>query len=254
MLTDIWKEVKGSDYLTTIEETVWRVVEAQEVMSTRILVDSLEEQEILEDLIEISEPALSNELALYHPLLYSSFRFPPLKHGSRFGRRFENSLWYDSISFGTVFAEKAFYQLNFLRDSAGYYDIVEVPLTVFSVDIKSNRGIDLTKRPFVKFKDAISSPVSYAVSQPLGTDMRSDDVEVFRYQSSRCPHQGVNVGLFTPKAFAHTTPNAKSFQSWHCHATKQRLEYVRTNVPESETMRFTLDEFMVDKKLPLLLG
>ena len=70
----------------------WRAVDAEVVLATRKLVDSVREQEILERLIEESERAarsLEEERDDLHPLLTTPFRLPPLAHGSRFSARHE---------------------------------------------------------------------------------------------------------------------------------------------------------------------
>src|SRR5579883_749608 len=130
MIADIWKEGNGEKNITTINETAWRIVELQENTSTRKLVDSLEEQKILDELIEQSKPALLESQARFHPLLYTPFRYPPLKHGSRFGKKTEPSLWYGSLSPDTAMAEKAYYQLAFINASAGEFGLIISPMTI----------------------------------------------------------------------------------------------------------------------------
>ena len=62
---------------------LWRAVEAQHVVSTRVLVDTLDEQAELERLLDAAKPAIEHPPAL-HWLLYTPFRYPPLPSGSRF--------------------------------------------------------------------------------------------------------------------------------------------------------------------------
>jgi hypothetical protein len=236
--------------VTSINETAWRMVEAQHVTSTRKLVDSLEEQIILEDLIEETKPSLSSVL---HPLLSTPFRYPPLSHGSRFGSHIEHALWYGALSLKTVMAEKAFYQYHFLHDSIADFGVVEVPLTAFSSHIKSTKAIRLTHSPFVKYKTKISSPLSYAVSQPLGSAMRDEGIEVFTFHSAR-DQTGINLALFTPKAFARKQPNEKSFQAWQCIVDQGVIEFVRSNALTIESQVFYKNDFMVDGVLPALMG
>ena len=59
----------------------WRAVEAQHVASTRRLVDSNEEQILLETLLEESKP---RSFAPLDYLLATPFRYPPWTRGSRF--------------------------------------------------------------------------------------------------------------------------------------------------------------------------
>src|SRR5207245_1032206 len=89
-------------------------VEAQHQVSTRKLVDTLEEQALLEELIDRAKPPDSTRGRL-HYLLSTPFRYPPLRHGSRFATRQERSLWYGSETRRTAFAEVAYYRLVFLE-------------------------------------------------------------------------------------------------------------------------------------------
>lgn len=250
MLTDIWRKCNGEDHITSLSDTAWRIVEAQDITATRKLVDSLEEQALLEELIESSKPALAKKLMELHPLLYTPFRYPPLKHGSRFGKRSEHSLWYGSLELSTAMAEKAFYQFNFLKASKAQYGVIEVPLTAFSIQIKTDRGIKLIDHPFSEYTKIISSPLSYERSQALGTAMRNANIQAFNYQSARIFHQGSNIALFTPKPFLHKKPNSKSFQSWQCIANNNLIEFIRSSAITAEHQSFSIDSFLVNGELP----
>ena len=56
MSRSIWMRCEGSSRLRLLELDAWRVVESQHIVSTRKLVDSDEEQTVLEDLIEKVKP------------------------------------------------------------------------------------------------------------------------------------------------------------------------------------------------------
>ncbi len=250
MSKDIWAECEGKNHISTLKETAWRLVEAQEITATRRLVDSLEEQIILEDIIENAKPPLSKRYLEYHPLLHTPFRYPPLKYGSRFGSPLEHSLWYGSTQPATTMAEKAYYQFHFLRASSADFGMVELRLTLFSANVKTEKGVSLLKKPFAEHKQTISSPDSYHRSQLLGAAMREDGVEAFTYQSARDPNDGVNIALFTPKAFMHKSPTANSFQSWQCIANKELIEFIRICAIELESLSFNINTFLVNGKLP----
>lgn len=250
MESDLWLRCQGQHHIGPLHETAWRMVETQDVMASRKLVDSLIEQFILEDMLESSKPFLARSLQDYHPLLYTPFRYPPLKHGSRFGKQFEHALWYGSLQVSTCMAEKAFYQFNFLRAVDADFGIVEVPLTAFSASIQTDQGIKLINQPFSNDTNLISSPVSYEASQTLGFNMRQAGMEAFNYYSARDTNQSINIALFTPKAFLHKKPNAKSFQSWLCIANNNLIEFIRTHSLTSESYSFPLKEFLIDGALP----
>lgn len=250
MAIDIWKKCRGKNLIKSVKTTAWRLVEAQEVTATRKLVDSFAEYQILENLIESQKPTLKTDLLDIHPLLYTPFRYPPLKYGSRFGNRFEPSLWYGSLDVTSSMSEKAFYQLNFLRGSKADFGLVESQLTLFSCDIKTKRGIRLEITPFAEFVNEISSPTTYDISQQLGANMRTSLVEGFTYQSARDPNKGINIGLFTPKAFVHSNPNPSSFQTWLCLSNKEVVEFIKASSMINESKVFPIQKFLVNNELP----
>jgi len=226
------------------------VVEAQHLTSTRKLVDSAEEQAALEALLERVKPPVPDEPAFVGPhfLLTTSFRYPPLRHGSRFSTRFERSLWYGSKTRRTAFSEAAYYRLLFLEGTSADLGRLEVELSVFRVPVRTRRGVDLTRPPFDAYRSRISSPASYDDSQALGSAMREAGVEAFRFTSARDPDGGINVALFTPKAFAAPVPDA--FEQWTCIATRERVEFQRRDFFDRTVRTFDRPTFLCDGRLP----
>ena len=84
-MSDIWQACAGRLRPGTLSGTLWRMVESQEEIATNALVDTLEEQAALEYLLDATKPRRSG-LDDLHYLLATPFRYPPLRHGSRFGR------------------------------------------------------------------------------------------------------------------------------------------------------------------------
>jgi len=252
MATKIWTQCNGINHIRLLNETAWRIIESQEMTATRKLVDSFDEQIILDDMIESNKPRVAKEYSNFHSLLYTPFRYPPLKHGSRFGKKMEPSLWYGSLELNVAMSEKAFYLFNFLRASKAKYGIVEQPLTIFSTLIKTDRGIKLSEPPFSKYTSLISSPDSYEISQRLGSAMREANIQAFTYKSARdaAAAAGINIALFTPKAFGHKKPNITSFQSWQCIANNHLIEFSRLSSITRETTSFSVDQFMLNGTLP----
>jgi hypothetical protein len=163
---------EGASRLQLLQITPWRVVESQHQVSTRKLVDSAAEQELLETLVDRVKPPAIGGVRL-HYLLSTPFRYPPLRHGSRFGSRQERGLWYGAVEQRTAFAEVAYYRLLFLEGTRASLDVVMTELSAFTVRMRSDRGVQLDQAPFAEHAEAISSPVSYAASQALGRAMRA---------------------------------------------------------------------------------
>ncbi len=250
MPSRIWTRCAGSSRVRGLSARPFRLVEAQHLTSTRKLVDSADEQALLETLIERAKPPVPSgpEFDGRHFLLTTSFRYPPLRHGSRFATRFERSLWYGSKQRRTAFAEAAYYRLVFLEGTRADLGRLEVEVSAFRVPVRTRRGIDLTKAPFDLEAERISSPVRYDDSQALGAAMREAGVEAFRYRSARDRDGGVNVALFTPKAFA--APRPEAFETWTCTATRERVEFQRKDFFERATVGFVRAAFLVGGALP----
>ena len=247
MSSSIWTRCAGDSRLAPLHLSAWRAVEAQHLVSTRKLVNTNEEQELLEELIErVKPPAQAGERL--HYLLFTPFRYPPLRHGSRFGSRRERGLWYGSLERRTAFAEVAYYRMVFLEGTQAALGTLETVLTAFTAQIRTRQGIDLTAAPFDSHRRAISSPTSYISSQALGTAMRRAGVEAFRYSSARDTAGGVNIGVFAPAAFGNSKP--KSFQTWHCAASRERVDITQGDYFKRENFAFPRAQFLVGGGLP----
>jgi hypothetical protein len=247
MSSSIWTQCAGDSRVAPLSLAAWRAVEAQHLVSTRKLVDSTDEQEMLESMIErVKPPAITH--GRLHYLLSTPFRYPPLRNGSRFGTRRERGIWYGAMDRRTAFAEVAYYRMVFLEGTRARLGTVETPLTVFSAQLRTRRGIDLTTPPFDALRRTISSPTSYVSSQALGRSMRAANVEVFRYYSARDSEDGVNVGVLSPAAFGSAKP--KRFETWHCAATRERVDFAQRDYFKRETFAFPREQFLVNRELP----
>ncbi|TMA12328.1 MAG: RES domain-containing protein [Deltaproteobacteria bacterium] len=133
MSPSIWTRCAGRSEIRRLAGRFRRVVEAQFRNSTRKLVDSDDEQRALEELLDVKAklPVPAGFEGL-HYLLYTPFRHPPLRHGSRFGTRGERGILYAARELPTVFAEVGYYRLVFLEGTAAPLSPIQVELTAFS--------------------------------------------------------------------------------------------------------------------------
>jgi len=206
---------------------------------------------LLEELLEGSKPPVAGDLEGLeglHYLLLTPFRYPPLRHGSRFGVKTERGIWYGSQTLPTCFAEIAYYRFVFLEGTAAELAPLFVELTAFQAVIRTTRGVDLTSGVFRSHSGRIASPSRYEIAQKLGRDMRADGVEVVRYPSAR-DRGGVNVAVFSPRAFGRRVP--ESLETWLCVATKERVELSRQDyLGDRESLVFERAGFEVRGRLP----
>lgn len=249
MSSSIW--TRCGRRLSPLVAEPWRAVESQHIISTRKLVDSRDEHELLEALIDGAKPPPPREegFARLHYLLFTPFRYPPLLNGSRFGTRGERGIWYGSDSIETALAERAYYKL---LAHAGTTARLPSPftgqITLFRATVNTERGVDLSTGPFARHRALISSPTDYSVSQQLGREMRTDDVHAFRYVSARDPGGGTNVGVLDPAAFARADPTAQ--QEWFFTLGPEAVEYEKRDLITPVTKTFPKAGFLVSGKLP----
>ncbi len=228
----------------------WRAIEAQHVVATRKLVDSEADHELLEAMIEAHKPPSLDPggAGALHYLLSTPFRYPPLRHGSRFGRRIERGIWYGAETPEACFAEAAYYRLVFLEGSAADLAPLSVELSVFRTRLVTERGVDLLSGRFTGARARLASPTDYSLSQSLGSWARGAGVEVLRYPSARLAG-GANYAVLAPEAFAERKPAAP--QTWHCVATREAVEMTRRSYFERASYRFVRAAFLVNGMLPL---
>lgn len=215
---------------------IWRAVESQSRASTMRLVETLEDQEILEGLLDENKPPLPEGCDDLHYLLATPFRYAPYPDGSRFRRAGQpEGAFYASEAIRTALAELAFHRLLFYRDSPdAALPRNPVEHTGFAVRCRSDRLIDLTAPPLDRDTDLWTAPHDYAACQDLADAARATDVEALRSRSVRDPEGGGNITLLSPAAFRDTAPY--ELQTWHvfvrpdrvqvwCEAPRQRHEF-----------------------------
>jgi hypothetical protein len=78
--------------------------------------------------------------------------------------------------------------------------------------------------------------------------MREAGVEAFRYPSARDDKGGINVGAFAPAVFGSTKP--RSFESWYCAASRERVEVARGDFLKREELTFPRSQLLVQGSLP----
>ena len=88
-MSDLWPLCREALQIGPLVGELLRLVESQEQVAASTLVDDLGEQALLEDLLDNAKPPRRPGTEGLHYLLATPFRYPPLRHGSRFGNRFE---------------------------------------------------------------------------------------------------------------------------------------------------------------------
>lgn len=215
--------------------TVWRLVEAQNRVSTMKLVDDLEEQETLEELLDASKPPVPPECRHLHWLLFTPFRYQA-RGDSRFRRAGRTpGVFYAAEAVETAVAEIAFWRLLFFLESpATPWPANPLEMTGFAARFDTPLCLDLTAPPYDARAADWLHPTDYAACHALADEARGLGCTAIRSPSARDPAGGINVSLLSCAAFAAAEPLAR--QTWHmqvsdagvsalCEAPEGRLHF-----------------------------
>lgn len=218
---------------TTLD--LWRAVEAQHRVSTMVLVDTLDEQALLEHILDDSKPPLESAQRSLHYLLFTPFRYPPLPNGSRFRGPFDPGVFYGAEETRTACAELGYWRWRLLNDSPQLVSIPPVPQTLFRTAV-AGEAIDLREPPWSERRRQWTDPVDYSACQQLARDVRAEGIPVIRYQSVRDPQAGACAAVLSHSAFVKPVPEES--QTWTLAVFRQRVFWRRDSIFEEESFEF----------------
>ncbi len=243
-----WSALVDTAPRAELRGDVLRLVESQEQVATASLVSTLAHQTVLEEMLEETKPARPRAAGKLHYLLATPFRYPPLRHGSRFGRRAEPSLFYGSLTEPAVLAEAAYYRFHFWYGmDAPPPRRIDTQHTLFAARYSSVQALQLHQAPFDTHAELLMHPADYGATQALGTAMREAGVELFEFASARDPQRGLNVALFSPRPFTRRAPVRED--AWLCQLTADRVRFRKMQA--ADFYEFPLSVFLVGGTLPL---
>jgi hypothetical protein len=249
-VSQIWQDCQGWERIAPLHETAVRIVESQEQIATTELVNTLDEQHVLEQLLETTKPALPQGADAYDYLISTPFRYPPLPYGSRFGQRLQSGIYYGSLTIDTALAECAYYRFVFWSGMAVPPPGARLTTahTTFEVQVAAARGIALDAKPFNQHTAVISDPAQYGASQQLGSTMREAGVEAFTFHSARDAEAGSNIGVFTLSAIQSRKP--VNLRQWICTTTGEAVSFIEVHA-NRQPYSFSLSGFLVNSILPV---
>ena len=219
---------------------LWRAVEGQHSISTMVLVDSLQEQELIEHLLEGSKPPAPVGADGLHWLLFTPFRYPPLPNGSRFRGPLDPGVFYGADEIETACAELGYWRWRFLMESPSLASLDPKPQTVFRVEIDT-LTVDLRQPPFLENRALWIAPDNYAPAQEFARVAREAKIGAIRYESVRSPSHGGCGAILTPTAFAE--PQPKNAQTWWLSVTRDRVSWQCDDVLQRTVFEFDCGGF-----------
>jgi hypothetical protein len=248
MSSNTWTPAALSSEAHALSGTCWRLVEAQHRVATLKLVDTVEEQEVLEELIENTKPSLPPGCEGLHYLLSTPFRYGAVyPTGSRFRRAgLTEGVFYASGEPHTAVAEIVFYRLLFFAESPDTpWPSNAAEYTAFSAAYATKKGIDLTRGRLAKDKVLWMQLRDYEPCQTLCDAARAAKINVIRYMSVRDPQHGMNLALLSCEAFSK--PRPVSGQTWHIRLSDAGAQAVCESPKSGIT--FGCDAFAVDPRI-----
>ena len=215
MPSTTWTHAELSSSGQELSGLCWRIVEAQHHVSTLKLLDTLDEQLLLEGLIEGTKPMVPPECRHLHYLLFTPFRYGAVyPNGSRFRRAgITEGVFYSAEAVETAIAEMTFHRLLFFAELPRTpWPQNPAEYTAFAAEYKTNKAIDLRRGRFRAQSAAWANLVDYSQCQALAEAARIAAIEIIRYRSVRDPMHGTNLALLTCRVFKN--PQPVSLQTW----------------------------------------
>ena len=216
---------------------VWRMVEAQHIVSTSKIVETRAEQELLEDILEERKPPVPREAVGLHYLLFSPFRYET-RHpsGSRFRAVHDPGVFYAAETVHTAAAEVGYWRWRFLQDTAGLERLQPCSFTAFRVPIKTG-CVDVRRPPFDSTAAQWQHPTDYSATQAFGRIARNAAIGAILYQSVRDPQRHYCVAVLTSLAFAAKKPDTAT-QTWMLTISAEEAIWMRQ---DGESFSFRTD-------------
>ena len=235
MSSTIWTARAVASDAASARFDLWRAVEAQHVVATAELVDTLDEQYTLERLLEESKPAVPPIARQLHWLLFTPFRYPPPPGGSRFRGPTDPGVFYGADLIRTACAELGYWRWRHLQDTPTLTAMPTKPQTLFRSGV-ATECVDLQKLPFARDWATWTRRDDYAACQRFARIARDAGVGAIRYESVRDPLSGTCGAVLSPAAFVPPVPLEQ--QTWMLSVTRDRVVWQRTGVLQDDEFEF----------------
>lgn len=228
MSSRIWTATAVASEIREAAFEVWRAVESQHAISTRPLVDTLDEQKLLENILEQHKPPMPEGADQAHFLLATPFRYIS-PTATRFRAVTDPGVFYAAEEIRTACAELGYWRWRFLTESPDLPDIDWTAQTLFSAPLNGGM-VDLRIPPFEADRANWVSN-DYGATQRLALACREAGVDAIRYESVRDPERGGCVAVLNLTAFAGPPTETKS-QNWKLRVEQEAVVWRRDSIYE----------------------
>ena len=199
------------------------------------LVDSLDEQLVLERVLEVSKPAIPEAARRLDYLLFTPFRYLPPPGGSRFRAVDDPGVFYAADRVRTACAELGYWRWRHLLDTPSLSAMPQRAQTVFRVKV-AGETVDLRTAPFARDHAFWTAPDNYSACQRFARAAREGGIQLIRYESVRDPQHEGCCAVLDPHAFARPAPLDR--QTWMLSVFRERVVWQHTHSPGGEAFEF----------------
>lgn len=223
MTGTLWDE-QWFGHAKNARRKLWRGVEAQHRVATMRLVDNLAEQELLEQLIEGSKPALPPDSQGLHYLIATPFRYTS-PYPSRYRPANEPGIWYGAEEPETVAAELAYWRWKFLVESDGLREAQLVTEHTFFQAQFRGLELDLTAQPWAGLRAVLRHGEDYSACHELARQVRGragPAIAGLHYESAR-REGGLCQAVLLARSLS--LPSLHLQQTWICKTTQQLVMF-----------------------------
>jgi len=242
-----WTPRAVASEAASLRHDIWRAVEAQHVVATMALVDTLDEQHVLERLLDEGKPPVPDSAKHLHYLLFTPFRYSPPPGGSRFRGPNDPGVFYGADLPRTACAELGYWRWRHLLDVPALNSMPAKPQTVFRVKLATD-AVDLREPPFKRDRETWTQSDDYAGCQRFGLVAREAGIGAIRYESVRDPQHGGCCAVLAWKAFARSSPTEQ--QTWMLLVSRERVVWQRTGALRADEHEFVAARWTAPASMP----
>ena len=240
MSVDIWTQCAGKFEIEARSFNGFRCVEDQHQSASRSWVDTNEEHDLLEEIIDDVKPLPPKMMAKYDYLLITPFRHK--SWCSRFSLPNNCGYLYGSLEVTTCLTEVAYYRFRFFSSSRARLEPVDLSFCVSNIEVNTDRFVNLCEPPFSNYVNEITSPTSYAANQHLGGALKKNKIGAFFYPSARS--RGINFCLLSPSCLKKSHLSANDKIHWRATITDKFIAFFRPSTGEKH--EFSQVQFLIN--------
>ena len=210
----IWTPTELESKGSQLASEVWRCISPDSIRPLVKLVDTPEEVDLLQELLEISASPSPAQFAGYNPVISGPFkRRPGTLPESRFRGIGDAGVFHSAFDMRTALCEYSWHQAKYRSHSEGLASVKAIPMQIFSVNVKLS-VVDLGDSYFSSSRSSLLAKSNYAESQRFARILRKSKVQGARHVSVRNIEGGECLAIFDILGIASKEPSFHDENWW----------------------------------------